>query len=52
MYTLDSPTNSHCYTHTHTHTHNRFTALTDFGQDYPDEPAPEKPGFNGERDSE
>jgi len=26
----------------HTHTHNRFTALLDFVQNYPGEPAPER----------
>jgi len=30
------------HTHTHTHTHYRFTALLDFVQDYPSEPAPER----------
>jgi len=28
--------------HIHTHTHNNFTALFDFVQDYPGEPAPER----------
>jgi len=28
--------------HTHKHIHNHFTALLDFVQDYPGEPAPER----------